>query len=269
MQGTACYAAPPPSQQVTMSASPGAGYVFQGWSGGCSGTSSTCVVAAKTAQTVSATFVPRGRKTVSLRMQRPRLSARWRFSVGKGTLLVRGAVGDRAKVRLELRRPNGGPLLFKRLTLRRGGFRIKQTLQKGRLLRGATLLPGGFVVVLRGRSGRYGLPLQIRTIALRAPGEGVVRTATVSGARNGIAVRRLPAGSTEAWATFKFSAQPRLAPLQVRWYQPNGRLLGTKSKNNRPLIKTGIGGSPIPNGTWRVDLVAGGKVVRRLNVRVG
>ena len=53
----------------------------------------------------------------------------------------------------------------------------------------------------------------------------------------GPGARVLPAASTEAWAHFVFAAQP--APgraITVRWYHPNGRLLGIASKANRPVV---------------------------------
>jgi hypothetical protein len=46
------------------------------------------------------------------------------------------------------------------------------------------------------------------------------------------------------------------------------RPLGTIEEPNRPTIKTGIGGSAL-SGRWRVELVAGGRLVRRLNVQIG
>jgi uncharacterized repeat protein (TIGR02543 family) len=269
MRGTACYAQTDPSQRVQMAASPGAGYRFAGWTGACSGSGPVCTVQATAATTVSAQFVPSGRRIVALRLGPPRLTAKWSASVGKGTLIVRGSVGAPARARLEVRRPGGGPLLFKRLRLRGGKFTIRRPLQRGRLLRGATLLPGGFVVVMRGRSGLFPLPLQIRTLTLNSPAEGVVRTAWISPSRTGARVQRLPSGSTEAWATFQFFARPRLQPLFVRWFGRTGEALGTKEKNSRGTIKTGIGASPIPSGNYRVELVAGSRVVRRLNVRVG
>jgi hypothetical protein len=36
------------------------------------------------------------------------------------------------------------------------------------------------------------------------------------------------------------------------------------------VIATGIGSSTvIPSGTWRVDLKAGGRLVKRLKIRIG
>ena len=253
-----------------MNAQPARGYQFEGWTGACTGDQNTCTVAKEVTANVGAVFVPAQRRApVAFKLRPPKLTARWVRSNGKGTLLLRGSVGQQSRLRFELRRPGGGPLVFRRLKLKPGPFRLRQVLQKGKLLRGATLLPGGFVVVLRGTVGNAGLPLQIRTLAARAPREGVVRQAFVSTTRNGQSVRQIPAGSAQAWATFRFAAQPTSAPLVARWYRPNGQLLGTSEKSNRPLIKTGIGGSSDPVRRWRCDLVAGNKIVRRLNVRVG
>lgn len=45
---------------VTLSASPGSGYLFGGWSGACAGTASTCTVSMTAARSVSATFTASG-----------------------------------------------------------------------------------------------------------------------------------------------------------------------------------------------------------------
>jgi hypothetical protein len=104
-----------------------------------------------------------------------------------------------------------------------------------------------------------------------APAHGVVRTAFASTSPEGQALTRLPAGVRQAWANFRFETQPFLStPITVTWYQPNGAVLGTRTKNNRPVISTGIG-SPagIPSGLWKVELRAGGRLIRTHSVRVG
>ena len=45
---------------VTLSASPGSGYLFGGWSGACAGTGNTCSVSMTTARSVTATFITSG-----------------------------------------------------------------------------------------------------------------------------------------------------------------------------------------------------------------
>jgi hypothetical protein len=270
MQGLSCYSQTDPGQQVTMSASPSQGYQFTGWVGACTGNSQTCTVRANAVRNVGATFAPKqGVTPVRVKLRQTSVKVRWVRSVGRGTLLVRGGVNRKANVRLELRRPGGGPLLVRKRSLRGGKFRLSAPLRAGKLLRGAKPLPGPFVVSLRGRSQGSSVPLQVRTFNLRGPKEGVVRNAYVSASRTGVAVPHLPAGATQAWVTFRMSTRPQLRPIVVRWYKPNGELLGTKEKTDRPNIKTGIGGVAIPSGRWRCDLTAGGRVVSRRFVRVG
>jgi hypothetical protein len=54
--GSSCTATFAQGTTVTLTATPGAGQVFQGWGGDCSGTGLTCSVAMSAARTVSATF---------------------------------------------------------------------------------------------------------------------------------------------------------------------------------------------------------------------
>jgi uncharacterized repeat protein (TIGR02543 family) len=54
--GVACSGNVASGTMVTMTASPDAGYTFTGWSGACTGTSSTCSVSMSTARSVTATF---------------------------------------------------------------------------------------------------------------------------------------------------------------------------------------------------------------------
>jgi hypothetical protein len=200
----------------------------------------------------------------------PTIRAAWSRSVGSGTLLVRGTVSLAARLRIELRRPGGGPLFGQNFNVRPGAFQLQRKLKHGLLSGGATLLPGGFVMAIRGRAGRIPLPFQVRTVYLSSPSEGVVRKAYFSSSRTGAAQKRLPVGVKQAWATFRFETQPTRSPVTATWYGPSGQLIGVSKRNNRPTIKTGIGSDGgLGAGTFRVDLAARGKVIRRLNVRVG
>jgi Divergent InlB B-repeat domain len=266
VKGFACYSETTPGQQLTMQAAPASGQRFEGWTGGCTGKALTCTVDAQAATTVGATFAPARGRAVSAKLGAPRMAVRWSRSVGKGTLVATGSIGGSGTVRIQLRRPKGGALLTRTLQVRGGGFRLSAPLAK--LAGGAKLFPGGFVVSLTGKAKGSALPLQVRTVSLPAPGEGVVRKAFAGTARGGPAVRRIRPGAREVWANFQFEAQPQLEPVTVSWYQGK-KLLGTRSKSNRPVIETGIGSAAgISRGTYRVDLKAGARVVKRLSIRV-
>ena len=268
IRGYTCYAEAQPGGQVTMRATPGAGQRFQRWSGACTGGNPVCTVAAQAATSVGAVFGSAKGGTVAASLAPPRISVRWLRSVGKGTLVASGSLGTPGTVRLQLRRARGGPLLTKILHARAGTFTVRAALARGRLAGGATLLPGGFVVSLTGSARGWRLPLQIRTLSVAAPAEGVVRRAFLSTTRGGPPVRRLRHGVREVWATFQLAAQPTAVPVTVSCYA-KGRLLGTRTKSNRPVLETGIGApAGLTAGSYRVDLKAGGRVVQRLNVRL-
>jgi hypothetical protein len=254
-----------------MRAQPGAGYSFGGWTGACTGRAEICAVTASAAATVGANFVPQRRgRAVSIQLRKPRIKATFTQSAGTGTLTVNGSITATARLRFQLRRPGGGPLLSRSRSVASGPFGFRASLKRGKLLRGASLFPGGFVLSVTGRSGRVGVPLQMRTVVVKAPSEGVVRRTYASTSPGGPATATLPAGTKEAWAIFKFASQPTAEPLTVTWFQPNGTVVGSKQKNNRPTIQTGIGNAAgIPSGTWRVELSAGGKLVKRFNIRIG
>jgi len=270
LKGTACVSEAAPGAKIGMKAQPGGGYRFTGWTGACSGSSTLCTVTASAATTVGATFAPKkGARAVAARLARVSVQARFVQSVGTGTLVARGSISAPARLLLQLRRPGGGPLITRKLRIPGGPFSLRAQLKKGKLARGATLLPGGFVLSLRGKARGTSVPLQMRTVYVRSPREGVVRKTHVSASAGGSAAATLPAGTKEAWAVFAFASQPTAGPLTVTWYQPNGAKLGSREKNNRPTIETGIGATNgLGAGTWRVELAAGGRVIKKLNVRI-
>jgi hypothetical protein len=215
---------------------------------------------------VGASFAPERGQAVRTSLAQPSFSVRWLQSVGSGSLVARGSVARRATVHLQLRGPDGVRVLGRTLRVRRGGFSLRARLASGG---GARLVPGGYVVSLSGTSGRARLPLQLRAVSLPAPPEGVVRAAYLSTSRGGPAARSIPADTHELWATFEFAAQPTATPLEVSWYQ-DGRLVGTRTKSNRPSVETGIRApAGLPAGSYRVVLSAGGRIAEELTGRIG
>jgi hypothetical protein len=265
-----CEAKLSPGTVVTFEATPGAGFVFGGWRGPCAGQGTTCRVVLEASRSISAIFLPRNASSqVQVELGDPVFRVRWKQSVGRGSLVLRGRAARAAALRIQVRRPGGGPLLSDQISVPGGSFRRSLSLAPGLLPRGARVLPGGFVVTLTGRSGGLPVGFQLRTAVLAAPPEGVVRNAFVSSSETGTP-KGLSAGATQAFAHFVFAAQPAAGQsLTVSWYRPDGSLLGSAQKSNRPRIFSFIkSGSPLPSGVWRAELKAGAKLVRVLRVRI-
>ena len=269
----ACYAEYEDGETVTLRATPARGFRFAGWTGACSGGAATCRVRLTADRRVTARFTPRGAaRVLAMAVRRPTVRVRWRTSVGSGRLVVAGRIAGPARLRLALRRPAGGPLLQLRFGVRRAGafsrvFRVPSRL----FVKGARLLPGGFVVSVRGTARGFHVPVHIQTTEIPPPPEGVVRISFASARRNGSPVRAFPATVRTVWVNFRFAAQPRARDLVVRWWFPGGeRLLGSIGKANRPVVSSGlVSNAPIPRGAWRADLWAGGRLVKRQFVQIG
>jgi uncharacterized repeat protein (TIGR01451 family) len=270
VRGFVCYAEVRKGDAITLKAIPADGFVFKQWSGACAGSRPTCAVVLGGLRAVSATFVPRSGAAVGAALAEPQLRVSWLRSIGRGLLVVRGQVTRPANIEVAMRRPHGGPLVTERQTVGAGVFTQSPKLLPSLLPRGARMLPGGFVVSLTGSTSGARLPLQLRTVVLPSPPEGVVRRAYASRTSGGAPSSTLGGGSTEAWANFVFAVQPAAGrAISVRWYRPDGRLLGVAKKSNRPVITSFIRSRPaLPKGAWRADLVVGQTVVQRLSIRV-
>src|SRR5829696_6294910 len=175
--GVACVTEVQPGTSVRVRAQPAAGYVFAGWTSGCSGTNATCTVNAGTGKAVNARFARRpGKLTVQIKI-RARIVSSFNQRSGRGTLILNGTINAPASLRVQLRRPGGSVLLTRRLRTSGGPFRLRALLKRGTLAGGVEFLPGGFVVSVRGAAGAVGaigVPLQMRSIYVNPPAEGVV-----------------------------------------------------------------------------------------------
>ncbi len=269
--GWDCYGEYRPGEALALTAKPATGYAFKNWTGACSGSASTCRIVASDARTVTAVFAPTSTgAAVAAKLREPRLDVRWARSIGNGTLVIGGSTSRPARARIDMRRPGGGPLATLKLDLSGGSFRKKLSLRSGALAGGAKLFPGGFTVALTGRAGALKLPLQVQTIAVRAPKDGVVRQAFRSRKAEGSSVRRFAAGTTEVWANFRFETQPAAGlPLKVRWFFPDGRVIGDVQKNNRPVVSSYMRlPTGLARGLWKAELRVGTRVVQTLSVPI-
>jgi hypothetical protein len=165
-------------------------------------------------------------------------------------LFLRGRSTDSADVTLTLRGARSASFRF---ALSNGAFTKTLTLP-------ARLLPGRYVLRVAGRSGVVTLAGAERTVQIVAPPEGVVAHAYISAEP-----RRLQ-------ARFEFAAQPRVGPIVVTWYKPDGGAAAAPlTKPRRPVVSTFVRAAhgELQSGTWRCVLRAGGVVVARAAVRVG
>jgi hypothetical protein len=196
-----------------------------------------------------------------------RFDVTWAESLGSGTLDVQGKIAKPAEVAFQLHRSGGSkPLLTTKVSLPAGPFKLSIKLLPGLLADGAPLLPGGFVVSIGGHSGKLVVPTQVHTIALAAPPQGVVSQAFASASPGGSPEASIPAGGKSAFVHFVFQTLPTAnQKLSVAWYRPGGKLLGVATKSSGPVVTSSISSkTPLPAGTWRVDLRAGNTVVKSI-----
>ena len=262
--GFLCYARFSAKEKLQFVAKPDPGYRFTNWGGACFGQRATCTLTVGAGRSLVANFAstdPAG--TASVTLDEPRISIRWHRSVGSGELIVHGSVSKPALVRLEFRRPSGGPLIVQQESIPSGSFQLAPQISQAALPKGALVLPGGFVIVLTGRVGSASLPQALRTVVLPPPPEGVVRRAYTARTASGPASTHLLYGTKAAYATFVFASQPRRGEkLSVRWFSPAGKLVGRRAESNRPTVQTSVrSNAPIPRGRWRVELRAGRTII--------
>ena len=255
-----------PGAKLTLLARPARGFAFAGWDGACRGRRPSCTLRAVSAVALTASFVDRRvRRGARMHLERAAFAMRWRRSVGRGTLNVLGRVAERARLRVDVVRATGARVATRSVVVRAGAFRVAVPLARG-------VLPGRYTVLVTGRDDE-GDPLveQLRTILMRAPPEGVVQRAVATASENGRVADPLPRAASEAWAHFVSAAAAQTdRALTVRWYRPNGKLLGVVSKPNTRRVVSFIRqpSGRIASGTWRAALYAGATMVRHLSIRV-
>jgi Divergent InlB B-repeat domain len=259
-----CYAQYTGKASLQFVAKPDPGYRFVNWGGACFGQRATCTLTVGGARSLRANFAPvNPGAAAKVTLNPPHVSVHWHQSVGSGRLVVSGTVSKSALIKLEFRRPAGGPLLTQQESVLAGRFSIKPALSAASLPKGAALLPGGFVLVLKGRVGSTALPQSLRTIVLPPPPEGVVRRAFTSRNAAGKPTPSIRFGGTSASSTFVFAAQPDARKkLSVVWHDQDGKVIAVRPEPNRPTVQTGVSSnSALPKGRWRVELRSGRVVI--------
>ena len=251
--------------RLSLRAIPSPGFVFARWDDACSGQPKTCVTTVVSTKRVTARFAARSASTsVAVSLQQPEFRVRWVNSAASGTVLLRGFAASSASIRIEIRGVSGPPVLTTELRVA-GAFRLTEKLTPGRLL------PGGFVAVLTGASGGRTLPQQLAAVVLPPPPEGLVARAFLSRTQGGPPISNVPAKAHEVWVVFVFGSLPRPGQaVAVRWYWPNGKLLGEIKKPPGAKISSFMRANPLlPSGAWHVELRVGQARVKALRVPIG
>jgi PKD domain-containing protein len=183
----------------------------------------------------------------------------------RARVLVEGAITEPLRVSLELTgplRPSGGreSVALGALQLTAGAVSERLRVPKALVPK---LLPGSYELRVQGPE----LVPVTKRFELRAPREGVVMAHRISTSRSGPNLLRV-SRATELWATFTFArGGGTTQPLRARWYAPNR----SKPVGSFPIKQFSFWRNPrgLAKGRWRCVLVARGRVVESVSIRVG
>jgi hypothetical protein len=132
----------------------------------------------------------------------------------------------------------------------------------------ANLLPGTYTVTASGA----GVTSASASFTIAAPASGIAGKAYASATHQGPAATRI-ARTSELWAHFQLAVLPKKGQaVTTQWVLPSGSKLATNARPRTGPIEAQVRdlkGRPLPAGTWRCILRAGGVVIATLRVRIG
>jgi uncharacterized repeat protein (TIGR01451 family) len=202
-------------------------------------------------------------------LKAPAVTLSWRQSrLVNGVLVVRGTAPVALRARISLRRSAAvvrgqkPPEVTRVASLGKGEFTVRVPLP-------ASLAPGAYRLSVAPVSAGVA-QAGTRAVSLAGPREGVVAQAQISAFRNGPPALRLRAGARALFARFTFSALPKAGRLTASWKPPRGAAGAAIDKPRQRQVASQVASStPLLKGVWTCTLRAGGKVVKRVSVRVG
>jgi hypothetical protein len=199
-----------------------------------------------------------------LKLSRAVFVVKWRQSRVTGLVRFTGTATQRLSISARLRRPGKKTkvLASRRLAVRAGTFR-------GSLLLPHSLLPGAYRLELVA-----GKVASSRSVGLKPPPEGVVRSAGVNTRPGGAPLARIRGRPKVLFATFVFAARPRRGQrITTTWVQPTDVPTPAVGKGFLPILTSVVGttdaATPLQPGPWRCVLRAGGRTVAVASTRVG
>lgn len=207
-------------------------------------------------------------------------AARFRRSRPRGVIVARGRATARTRLNILVRRAGAVSSLGRSPAVRRSLFRA--TTVRGGAFRTRIRIPAGFlpgryrVSVAPVTAAGVALPQTSAATRIRAPREGVVDSAFVSGNRKGRSIRRFTTRPRTMFANFRFApgalpARGTAFRLTVRWSHNGraiGRLLPRKRRRSVAAFLRLRNHAPLPPGRYRAVLKAGRTVVAVATVGV-
>jgi hypothetical protein len=199
------------------------------------------------------------------------VSAKWHESYVKGSVSFTASETKSTQVEASLRNVKTGRLIgVKRFSVSAGNFSNSVKLS-------ARPVPGTYR--LRLKEFPTGDATD-RSVKVPAPPEGVIDRAYTSKSQNGPPVKVIR-DARIIYAHFHFVSRPRTSTLTFNWRKPGNpkvRFTGYAKKAYKTTVSTFVcvkssaGGNclnvPLSKGKWYCIVYAGGKVVKRQDVRV-
>jgi hypothetical protein len=201
----------------------------------------------------------------TLAIETATVSAKWRESWLTGSLRFSGTAGGAAELTATLRPARRAGRLAAKTQMTAGADgRFTGTLKLP-----ARLLPDVYLLRVWGRSGTVQLTPVEREVTVPAPREGVVDRAFTSTAKNGKPTILTSGPRRVLWAHFHFLTRPKTRLVTASWYTPSFTWVGTVTRPYSPNFVTFVRGTPnLEPGRWWCFLRAGGKVVKRVRIRI-
>ncbi len=202
----------------------------------------------------------------------------WRRSAARGRVTFKGSSPSGAVMNVQLRRKGAANSRGRVPKVTRSAF-VQTSVGGGAFSRSIRIAPG----LLPGRYDLQvspvsfegvALPKSTRTVSLKAPKEGVARSAYVSLSRSGKAISRVTGRRKTIYGRFQFApgALPkRSKKITVAWYRNGKRVAKPVVKKRRSTVTTFLRNRSgrLPKGTYRAVLKWGPKTVAVGSVRIG
>ena len=120
------------------------------------------------------------------------------------------------------------------------------------------LLPGAYTLRVTGTSATGGIPPVDTPFTVPAPPEGIVDKAGVATRKGGTFVDRVQGTVAVLWARFHFVVPPQTKVVEISWYTPSFKFIGTVKRPYKATVETSLA-----NTTGDLSLARGTRSPRR------